>query len=231
MSRTPVLIVGAGPTGLVLALWLTRSGVAVRIINKASEPGTTSRALAVQARTLEFYQQLDLARAVVDAGVKVAAVNLWVKGTRAVRAPLTDIGRGLSPFPFPLIYPQDAHEKLLIEYLAKLGVQVARQTELLRFEQNATGVSVVLGRTDGSEERCDADYLAGCDGARSKVREGLNIGFPGGTYEHMFYVADAQAGGPIADHELHVDLDTSDFIAVFPLKGEPRIRLIGSVNV
>ena len=231
MSRTPVLIVGAGPTGLVLALWLTRSGVAVRIIDKASEPGTTSRALAVQARTLEFYQQLDLARAVVDAGVKVAAVNLWVKGTRAVRAPLTDIGRGLSPFPFPLIYPQDAHEKLLIEHLAKLGVQVERQTELVRFEQSATGVSVVLGRTDGSEERCDADYLAGCDGARSKVREGLNIGFPGGTYEHMFYVADAQAGGPIADHELHVDLDTSDFIAVFPLNCDHRIRLSGSVTV
>jgi 2-polyprenyl-6-methoxyphenol hydroxylase-like FAD-dependent oxidoreductase len=231
MSRTPVLIVGAGPTGLVLALWLTRSGVAIRIVDKASEAGTTSRALAVQARTLELYQQLDLARAVVDAGVKVAALNLWVNGTRAVRAPITDIGRGLSPFPFPLVYPQDAHEKLLIEQLAQLGVQIERQTELVRFEQSPDGVSATLRRADGREEQCDADYLAGCDGARSKVREGLGVGFPGGTYEHMFYVADAQASGPIADHELHVDLDTSDFIAVFPLKGEHRIRLIGSVNV
>jgi 2-polyprenyl-6-methoxyphenol hydroxylase-like FAD-dependent oxidoreductase len=231
MSRTPVLIVGAGPTGLVLALWLTKSGIVVRIIDKAPEAGTTSRALAVQGRTLELYQQLDLARAVVDAGVKVAAVNLWVSGRRAVRAPLTDIGRGLSPFPFPLVYPQDAHEQLLIERLTSLGVQVERPTELVSFEQSANGVSAVLRRADGSEERCDASYLAGCDGARSKVREGLGIGFPGGTYEHMFYVADAQASGPIADHELHVDLDTSDFIAVFPLKGEHRIRLIGSVSV
>jgi 2-polyprenyl-6-methoxyphenol hydroxylase-like FAD-dependent oxidoreductase len=231
MSRTPVLIVGAGPTGLVLALWLTRSGVAVRIIDKASEAGTTSRALAVQARTLEFYQQLDLARAVVDAGVKVAAVNLWVSGRRAVRAPIMEIGRGLSPFPFPLVYPQDAHEKLLIEHLSSLGVRIERQTELVSFEQAPDGVSAVLRRVDGSEERCNASYLAGCDGARSRVREGLGIGFPGGTYEHMFYVADAQASGPIADHELHVDLDTSDFIAVFPLKGEHRIRLIGSVSV
>ncbi|HEY2898765.1 MAG TPA: FAD-dependent monooxygenase, partial [Gemmatimonadaceae bacterium] len=231
MSRTPVLIVGAGPTGLVLALWLTKAGVALRIIDEASEAGTTSRALAVQGRTLELYQQLGIAHSVVDAGVKVAAVNLWVRGRRTVRAPIADIGRGLSPFPFPLVYPQDAHEKLLIEHLAVLGVQVERQTALVSFEQSANGVSALLRRGDGSEERCDASYLAGCDGARSKVREGLGIGFPGGTYEHMFYVADAQAHGPVADHELHVDLDTSDFIAVFPLKGENRIRLIGSVNV
>jgi 2-polyprenyl-6-methoxyphenol hydroxylase-like FAD-dependent oxidoreductase len=231
MSRVPVLIVGAGPTGLVLGLWLTKSGVAVRIIDKASEAGTTSRALAVQARTLEFYQQLDLARAVVDAGVKVAAVNLWVRGRRAVRAPIMDIGRGFSPFPFPLVYPQDAHERLLVERLAALGVEVERRTELVSFEQRPDGVSALLRRADGTEERCDASYLAGCDGAHSKVREGLGIGFPGGTYEHVFYVADAQATGPVADHELHIDLDTSDFIAVFPMKGEHRIRLIGSVRV
>ena len=185
----------------------------------------------MQGRTLEFYQQLDLAEAVVDAGVKVAAVNLWVNGTRAVRAPIMDIGSGLSPFPFPLVYPQDAHEKVLIERLAALGVTIERQMELVSFEQGASGVSAMLRHANGTEERCEASYLAGCDGAHSMVREGLGIGFPGGTYEHMFYVADAQANGPVADHELHVDLDTSDFIAVFPLKGEHRIRLIGSVSV
>src|SRR3954470_19585410 len=100
MTRTPVLIVGAGPTGLVLALWLTKSGVPVRIIDKVAEAGTTSRALAVQARTLELYRQLGIAESVVDAGVKVLALNLWVRGRRAVRVPISDIGRGLSPFPF-----------------------------------------------------------------------------------------------------------------------------------
>jgi 2-polyprenyl-6-methoxyphenol hydroxylase-like FAD-dependent oxidoreductase len=231
VSRTPVLIVGAGPTGLVLALWLTKSGVAVRIIDKAAEAGTTSRALAVQGRTLEFYRQLDIAHMVVDAGVKVAAVNLWVRGVRTVRAPLADIGRGLSPFPSPLIYPQDAHEELLIDCLQALGVTVERQTELVSFEQRADGVSAVLRRSDGTDEHCDASFLAGCDGARSKVREVLDIGLPGGTYDHMFYVADAQVGGPIADHELHVDLDNADFLAVFPLKRDGHVRLIGSVNV
>jgi 2-polyprenyl-6-methoxyphenol hydroxylase-like FAD-dependent oxidoreductase len=231
MSRTPVLIVGAGPTGLVLALWLTKSGVAIRIIDKAAEAGTTSRALAVQGRTLEFYRQLDIADMVVDAGVKVAAVNLWVRGARAVRAPLVDIGRGLSPFPFPLIYPQDEHEKLLIACLQARGVTVERQTEIVSFEQRADGVSAVLKLPDGTEEHCDASFLAGCDGARSKVREVLDIGLPGGTYDHMFYVADAQVSGSVADHELHVDLDNADFLAVFPLKRDGHVRLIGSVNV
>lgn len=76
MTGSPVLIVGAGPTGLALALWLTRLGVPVRIIDQTAEPGTTSRALAVQVRTLEFYGQLGIADEVVSAGVKVEGLNL-----------------------------------------------------------------------------------------------------------------------------------------------------------
>jgi 2-polyprenyl-6-methoxyphenol hydroxylase-like FAD-dependent oxidoreductase len=231
MSSTPVLIVGAGPTGLVLALWLAKSGVAVRIIDKVAEPGTTSRALAVQARTLEFYRQLGFAEDVVDAGVKVGALNLWVRGTHAARAKIMDIGNGLSPYPFPLIYPQDEHERLLIDQLSTLGVSVERCTELVSFEQSSRGVSALLKRRDGSTERCDASFLAGCDGARSKVRETLGIGLPGGTYDHVFYVADAQVRGPVNDCELHVDLDTTDFLAVFPMSESQRVRLIGTVKI
>jgi len=79
-TRCDVLIIGAGPTGLVLALWLARLGVGVRIVDKTAEPGTTSRALAVQARTLELYRQLDLADEVFRRGHKTPAVNLWVRG-------------------------------------------------------------------------------------------------------------------------------------------------------
>src|SRR4051794_17995133 len=110
-----VLIVGAGPTGLVLALWLTALGVRVRILDRTAGPGTTSRAVAVQARTLEFYRQVGLSQAVVDAGVRIAAVNLWAGGTRTARAPLGRIGEGLSPFPYVLTYGQDLHERLLVE--------------------------------------------------------------------------------------------------------------------
>src|SRR3982751_2893488 len=103
-----VLIAGAGPTGLVLALWLSKLGVSVRIIDKAAEPGTTSRALAVQARTLESYHQIGLADAVIAGGVKIANLNVWVKGALAARAPIQRIGQGLSRYPFALVFPQDA---------------------------------------------------------------------------------------------------------------------------
>ncbi|GGY24025.1 2-polyprenyl-6-methoxyphenol hydroxylase [Rhodanobacter panaciterrae] len=227
---TQVLIVGAGPTGLVLALWLTRLGIRVRIIDKAAEAGTTSRALAVQSRTLEFYRQLGIADAVVDGGVTIAGINLWVKGSKAARVPFRQIGEGLSPFPSALVFPQDAHEGLLIERLQALGVTVERQTELLRFDQDSAGVHATLRQPDGTEVSCRAAHLAGCDGARSIVREVLGFAFPGGTYTQRFYVADVDATGPVTDHELHIDLDDADFLAVFPLKGAGRIRLVGTVR-
>src|SRR5665213_2568109 len=113
MKRSEVLIVGAGPTGLVLALWLAKLGVKVRIVDRIAEPGTTSRAVAVQARTLELYGQMDLAGEVVERGHKTPAVNLWVKGRKAARAPFETVGLGLTPYPFLFIFPQDQHERLL----------------------------------------------------------------------------------------------------------------------
>jgi 2-polyprenyl-6-methoxyphenol hydroxylase-like FAD-dependent oxidoreductase len=230
MTNPLVLIIGAGPTGLVLALWLTRLGITVRIIDKTAEPGTTSRALAVQARTLEFYRQIGIADALIADGVKIANLNFWVKGARTTRVPLQRIGEGLSPYPFALVYPQDAHERLLIERLDALGVKVERQTELLRLEQHGSGVRATLRRPDGSEEICEAAYLAGCDGASSTVREQLAIGFPGGTYTGLFYVADVEAEGPATDEELHVDIEDADFLLVFPLQGKGRLRLVGTVR-
>jgi 2-polyprenyl-6-methoxyphenol hydroxylase-like FAD-dependent oxidoreductase len=227
---TDVLIVGAGPTGLVCALWLTRLGVRVRIVDKTAEPGTTSRALAVQARTLEFYQQIGLADAVVERGRKVLAANLWVTGRKVARAVLGEMGAGLSPFPYAQIFPQDEHERLLVERLADAGVEVERRTELLEFEDAAGRVRAHLKRADDTVETCEAAYLAGCDGAHSRVREALTIGFPGGTYTHLFYVADVEASGAAMNGELHVALDATDFLAVFPLKGEGRARLVGTLR-
>src|SRR5215213_1857039 len=112
MSNAQVLIVGAGPTGLVLALWLARLGVRVRvlvecdrdfqskvrvrvrIIDKSAEPGTTSRALGVQARTLEFYRQLGLAESVVTQGLQFVAANMWVRGRKVARAAFGEMGKG-----------------------------------------------------------------------------------------------------------------------------------------
>lgn len=228
--ETDVLIAGAGPTGLVLAIWLTRLGVRVRIIDKTAEAATASRALAVQARTLEFYGQLGFADEVVARGRQVHAISLWVRGRRVAHAPFGNMGAGLSPYPYVLIFPQDEHERLLIEHLASLGVRVERQTELLSFDETADGVLARLKLPDCTEQTCRAAYLAGCDGARSTVRQQLHIGFPGGQYTHVFYVADVQATGPVANGEINIALDRADFLAVFPLHDDGRLRLVGTVR-
>jgi 2-polyprenyl-6-methoxyphenol hydroxylase-like FAD-dependent oxidoreductase len=230
IRQTDVLVVGAGPTGLVLALWLTRLGSKVRIIDKTAEPGTTSRALAVQARTLELYRQLDLTEAVIARGHQVPAVNLWVKGEAVTRLAFESIGSGLTPYPFLHIFPQDQHERLLIERLQSLGVKVERKTELIGFAQAENGITARLRLPDGETVDCEASYIAGCDGARSLVRETIGTGFPGGTYRQVFYVADVEAAGPAVNGELHIDLDEADFLGVFPLAGQGRARLIGTVR-
>ena len=230
MRQSDVLIVGAGPTGLVLALWLTRLGVRVRVVDKAPEPGRTSRAVVVQARTLELYRQMDLAAPVVDRGLRFSAVNMWVLGEHAARAEVGSMGSGRSPFPYMLMYPQDEHEELLIQRLATAGVEVDRPTELVELEEEGDRVVARLEHPDGSVETCAAPWVAGCDGAHSFVRAACGIEFPGGTYGHLFYVADVEASGPQMNGELHVALDDADFLACFPLKERTHARLIGTVR-
>jgi 2-polyprenyl-6-methoxyphenol hydroxylase-like FAD-dependent oxidoreductase len=228
--ETDVLIVGAGPTGLVLALWLTRQGARVRIVDKAPQPGTASRALAVQARTLELYRQLDLADAVVEAGHHVPGVNFWVRGERTARIPFGQVGEGLTPYPFLHIYPQDRHEQLLTERLEAAGVKVERPTEVISVADHGDRIVAHLKGEGEAESTLEARFVAGCDGAHSIVRQAIGAEFPGGQYRQLFYVADVAAAGPAADGELHIDLDEADFLAVFPIDDHGAARLIGTVR-
>ncbi len=225
-----MLVVGAGPTGLILALWLKRLGVDVRIVDKTAQPGTTSRALVVHARTLELYRQLGLSDDMEKLGLPFSAINLWVRSKPVARVELGDFGRGLTPFPRMLIVPQDQHERLLIDHLARLGVAVERRTELVAFAERDERIVARTRAADGVETTREAAFLVGCDGAHSRVREGLGVGFPGGTYQRMFYVADVDLRGPVDNHELHLALDDADFFAVFPLKGEHAARVIGTIR-
>ena len=228
-QRTEVLVVGAGPTGLTLALWLARLGVRVRIVDQAATPGTASRAIAVQARTLELHRQIGVAGEVVAQGHELVAANLWARGQKQGRAVFGALGRELSPYPFVLMHPQDAHEQVLAAALAAAGVRVERRMTLAGVEACDAGVRAELRRADGSGESCECAYLAGCDGAHSTVRERLGVPFPGGTYAHLFYVADVVASGPVMDGELHVALDGADFLGVFPY-ARGRARFIGALH-
>jgi 2-polyprenyl-6-methoxyphenol hydroxylase-like FAD-dependent oxidoreductase len=227
--ETQVLIVGAGPTGLVLALWLTHFGIPLRIIDKDDGPGETSRAMGVQARTLEFYQQLGIAQEVISKGINANAFHLRVHGIVKAVGRLHDMGKGLSPFPFMLTFPQDDHEKLLLEHLSKFGVNVERKTELISFTQTESSVQATLKTPNGGTETVDVPYLGGCDGARSTVRTNLKIDFHGGTYSQIFYVADAKATGDAANGDLQLCLSENDFCLVMPVRSSGTFRLIGIV--
>src|SRR6266478_1854508 len=141
MSNPQVLIVGAGPTGLVLALWLTKVGVPVRIIDKLGAPGTTSRALVFHVRNLEFYRQMDIDQFPAQQGVEASAGGLWLRGSRVGQIRFDQLGIALSRYSSPLIYPQDLHAQMLIERLASLNVRVERETELVDLISSKDGVS------------------------------------------------------------------------------------------
>ena len=230
MQSPEILICGAGPTGLVLALWLTKMGVRVRIIDQTDRPGTTSRALVFHARNLEFYHQMEIDQLVIESGIEFKAGNLWVKGKKKAQIRFGDPGHGISPYPYAIVYPQDAHEQMLVDELQKAGVIVERNTELMSYDQFSDGIVATLKKYPDTLEKCNARFLAGCDGAHSLVRKVLHDEFPGGTYEDIFYVADLEAEGPMANGQLNLAMDDADFLAVFPMKGEGRIRLVGAVR-
>lgn len=226
--QIPVLIVGAGPTGLVLALWLTRQGIKVRIIDQSAGPGETSRAIAVQARVLEFYRQLGIDQQLVKAGILVPELVMRRRGRRVAKATLGALGQDQSPFPYLLFCAQDVHEKILMSELKSLGVEVERRCELLELRQNETGVQARLRRDERIED-CEALYLCGCDGAHSRVRHELDLSFPGGTYSQIFFVADVEAEGAMASGGLQFSLSYKDFCIVMPIRQQNSIRLIGIV--
>jgi 2-polyprenyl-6-methoxyphenol hydroxylase-like FAD-dependent oxidoreductase len=229
MNDAEVLIVGAGPTGLVLALYLAHYGVKPRIVEKNPGPGEASRAMAVHARTLEFYRQLGFADEVVGRGIKMERIHLREGSREVARFELGDFGAGLSPYPFALSFPQDDHERLLVERLSAAGVEVEWDTELVEFSDDGERVRATL-RRDGAEEALEVAYLCGCDGARSAVRRGIGLGFSGGTYEQVFWVADVEATGEAAENDdLNACLTANGFVLVFPIRSSGMHRLIGIV--
>lgn len=230
MEHTPVLIAGAGPTGLMLANQLARHGIDFRIVDTKSGPTRESRALGVQARTLELYAALGIADAAVAEGRPTLAVNLYVAQQRVQRVPLAELGRDRTPFPFVLILEQSRNEALLHRRLQQAGRHVEWQRTLEHFEPDADGVTATLRDADGREETLRCDWLVGCDGARSPVRTQLGIPFVGGTYQNAFYVADTQVDWALPHGELTVCLSRETFVLFFPMPGgERRYRVIGTL--
>jgi 2-polyprenyl-6-methoxyphenol hydroxylase-like FAD-dependent oxidoreductase len=225
--ETAVLVVGAGPTGLMLANQLARRGVRPIIIDRHSGPAQQTRAMAVQARTLEIYAAMGIADEAVGRGAIATGANIWANGRWRARIPLGEMGKHISPFPYVLILGQDENERILGARLGEAGTAVQWNTELMSFRQHPGYVDAVLKQPDGATREVRAGWVAGCDGARSAVRELSGIGFPGAPYEHTFFVADTEAVGPMKQGELNVYLWRDGFHLFFPMRGKDRWRVIG----
>jgi 2-polyprenyl-6-methoxyphenol hydroxylase-like FAD-dependent oxidoreductase len=225
--HTDILIVGAGPTGLMLANQLGRRGIRAMIIDRHSGPAQQTRAMAVQARTLEIYAKLGIIEEALALGFQAGGANLWANGRWTARVPLGDIGRELSPYPFVLMLGQDDNERIMGAKLRDWDVAVQWNTELVALQQHPNRVEVKLRQPDGSTRELEAAWVAGCDGARSAVRELNGIGFPGAPYEQVFFVADTEASGPMKPGELNVYLWRDGFHLFFPMRGTDRWRVIG----
>ena len=224
---TDVLIVGAGPTGLMLANQLGRRGIRARIIDRHAGPARETRALGVQARTLEIYSKLGIVDRALELGKRGDGANIWSEGRKMAHVPLSDAGRSVTPYPYILDLGQDDNERLMGERLSDWGMSVEWNTELVGLEQEPGHVAVALKSPDGTTRTVTAGWVAGCDGARSSVRELCGITFSGAPYEHVFYVADTEATGNMVPDEVNVYLWRQGFHLFFPMRGEDHWRVVG----
>ena len=217
------MIVGAGPTGLALAAQLASFGVPFRLIDKSLDRAHESRAVGVQARTLELLQPYDLADALVARGNSTATLRFHFDGRGSAGFRLSDFGAEDTRFPFILFVSQAETEALLGEHLVARGVAIERGVELVRFDTDDDGVDVTLRRRDGAEERVRTRYLVGCDGPHSTVRKRAGIPFEGDAYEQRFLLGDveADAEGDLLPRDMLHGFPGRYGIAVFFPLGRP----------
>lgn len=224
---TDVVIIGAGPTGLALACQLIRYGVDFVIIDKKENTTPYSKAIGVQARTLEIYEQMDLAQKLVEQGTITERVRLVEGGETRAQVELMSLGQGRSPYPFLLIVEQGKHEQLLHEFIKTHGREVMWQTTLEDFSQTDAGVTGTIINASGEQQTFRAQYLVACDGAKSAVRVDLGMTFEGGTFERLFYVADVQIDWEFPHDMLTACLAKDRSTAFFPMPGKDRYRIVG----
>jgi len=224
---TDVLVVGAGPTGLMLANQLVRRGVATLIIDRHAGPSLETRALGVQARTLEIYSHLGIVDRALELGKRGTGGNIWADGQRRARVGLSDAGDKVTPYPFLLVLGQDDNERIMGDHLRELGSSVHWSMELVSLTQQADSVTAAVKLPDGSHRNIVAAWVAGCDGARSAVRESSGILFAGAPYEHVFFVADTEMTGSMVPDEVNVYLFRDGFHLLFPMRGKDHWRIAG----
>jgi 2-polyprenyl-6-methoxyphenol hydroxylase-like FAD-dependent oxidoreductase len=222
----PVLIVGAGPVGLTMAVELARFGVPVRIIDKAPHRTDKSKAIVIWSRTLELLERSGVSQALVEAGYKVEGVTISADKRPVGRLTMNGIP---SAYQFALMLPQSDTERILEESLSNLGIQVDREVELVNFSEGQEKVDVRLHLADGSEENVEASWLIGCDGAHSTVRHLLGKEFHGETSLIDWLLADIHLVNVPRTPEINIGWHSEGVLATFPIS-DNRYRIVADVG-
>jgi 2-polyprenyl-6-methoxyphenol hydroxylase-like FAD-dependent oxidoreductase len=225
-AASDVIIVGAGPTGLMAALLLHHSGIQIRVLDKSAQQAHESRAFMLQARSLELLLNLGIADQFIEHGMITPGMQIYVNGHKAAQANLTDIGATDSPFAFVLTIPQSKIEALLITELEKRGVTVEHKMEVMAFSQDDDGVVVTARNEEGSEEYLHAAYLLGADGAHSVIRNGLGLTFEGNAYPQNFMLADCSIDWPLEYSYAKIFLRGNTLGIYLPLNGKTLGRVL-----
>ena len=228
-NNTEVLIVGAGPSGLMMACQLAMHQIPFRIIDKKESATHCSGALVIQARTLEILDQMDVTGKAINEGIQVSQIRIIFNGRKPLLVKIKDIGGDLSKFPSLLLLEQSTTEKILIDYISKYGYEVERKIELMDFGQDAVGVTSLVKHSDGTDEVIKSQYLVAADGGQSAIRKQLNIPFLGKTHELSLFVTDCQSDINLAPDEICFSFSKMATSGFFPLKNG-RWRIDGALS-
>ena len=228
VTKTDVIIIGAGPTGLALACQFIRYGIDFVIVDKKETTTPFSKAIGVQARTLEIYEQIGLADKLIERGAIAEKARMVIGGKIRGEATFREFGSGMSPYPFVLIVEQGKHEALVYDFIRSQGRDVEWQTELQSFTQDDSSVRAVVRKAGGEAKTIEAKFLVGCDGAKSPVRHSLGLTFEGSTFERMFYVADVDIDWAFDHDAVTVMPLKSNLLAFFPMSGDRQWRIVGT---
>lgn len=225
-QKTKVLIIGAGPTGLMAACQLRRQGIEPIIIDKKSGTTTESGSVLLQARSMEIYDQMGIVNEALLKGEILHNVQFHVKGKKVQEIELNKLSDGASPFPFVLVLEQSKNEELLYHYLQKIGGDVQWETEMISLLQEGHGAIVAVKK--GSETwDIDAEYIIAADGEGSAVQAAMEIPSAGNKYAQFFYVADTAIESGGGKDALSLFLSGETFMALFPMQGKDRYRVMG----
>jgi 2-polyprenyl-6-methoxyphenol hydroxylase-like FAD-dependent oxidoreductase len=227
LSRTDVLIVGAGPTGLTLALQLRRQGVDCRIVDQSDAPSHTSKAIGLQYRVSELLAWMGLIGRFEARSAPSGSINLYVRDTRVLVMRLGALpqraGRGAF-VPRPLVLPQSETEAILGAALSEHGCEVERSTTFAGFTQDAAQVIAAV-RASGGAETIVCKYLVSCEGAHSSIRKQAAISFAGKAYPHDFMMADVELDWARDHDQSHAWLHSDGVLSAIAMPGEKRWRL------